>query len=147
MLKKLRIQKRIRREKKEIEGGVEEREGFDGIQDMLSSKSRSRESVEGAGAGGDAYGFYRDVPTGEGFSFSKYQNQEQKQQSYLVCGLLGHHSINILPPQLQTSLDGLEKLDEIPAVTQDGLEPWKENQNPFSLASSFLVIGDSTVKE
>ena len=80
---------------------------FDGIQNMLSPKSRSRESVEGvnyirkqsyfygfeAGAGGDAYGFYQDVPTGEGFSFSRYQNQEQKQQSYLVCGLLGHHSI------------------------------------------------------
>lgn len=121
---------------------------FDGIQDLLSSKSRSRESVEGvntrkqshfygfeAEAGGDAYGFYQDVSTGEGFFFSKYQNQEQKQQSYLDCGLLDDHSYNILSPQLQTSLDGIEKLDEIPAVTQDGLQPWKENQYPFSLAS------------
>ncbi|KAK6254390.1 hypothetical protein SCA6_015695 [Theobroma cacao] len=132
-----------------------------GVPDKLRSSDKAFESFEGGGKGKQSsfyggahwgetggieslssdYGFYQDDSLEAGFTFSKYrpQEQQQQQQPFTDYGLLDGVSVNAASPPIQTCLEEIAKLGQIPTGIQDAAEMKKENQHPFSLASLGLL--------
>ncbi|KAJ4722033.1 DELLA protein [Melia azedarach] len=82
------------------------------------------------------YGFYQGVSSEQGFLFSKYQQREQSVSSYELPDNL---RFDIPSPPIQTCLEEIPKHGEIPSGVQEVVEPKKEKQFPFSLASLELL--------
>ncbi|XP_021291559.1 DELLA protein RGL2-like [Herrania umbratica] len=133
-----------------------------GVPDKLSSSDKDFESFEGGGKGKQSsfyggeywgetggieslpsdYGFYQDDSLEAGFTSSKNRPQEQQQQQqqpFTDYGHLDGVSVNAAPPPIQTCLEEIAKLGQIPTGIQDAAEMKKENQYPFSLASLGLL--------
>ncbi|XP_022761269.1 DELLA protein RGL1-like [Durio zibethinus] len=132
------------------------------VSDMLSSSNKDFQSFElcnrgkqsnfyreeywGETGGIDSlssdYGSYRDdLLQEEGFSFSKYRPQEQQKQPFTMTdyGLLDGVSFNAASPPLQTCLEEIAKLGQMPSGIQNVAETKEEKQYPFSLSSLGLL--------
>ncbi|KAJ0033904.1 hypothetical protein Pint_24364 [Pistacia integerrima] len=136
---------------------------FSEVQDKLSSTDNGFESMRGGNIGKQfnsygtedwggsgaidslysGYGFYQDVSSSEEIIFSKYPRlepqPEPRQQSYSDFGLFDHLGFDIASPPIQTCLEEISKLGEIPTEIQDVVQPKKDKQFPFSLASLELL--------
>ena len=117
-----------------------------GVADKLSSYNKDFESFEGSNRGKQSsfygakdwgetggidfltsdFGFYRDDSLEEGFSFSKYRPQEQQQQPFTDYGLLDGVSFTAASPPIQTCLEEIAKLGQIPTGIQDVAETNEE---------------------
>ncbi|PON93208.1 GRAS transcription factor [Trema orientale] len=84
------------------------------------------------------FGCHQDDISNEGFLFSKYQLKEQQEEKISDYELLNDTRVDIDSPPLETCLEEIAKLGEIPPVISD-VEAKKKKKCPISLAALELL--------